>query len=214
MLQAMPRRECNGAIDSLLMRATFAMLCVMTASAVLANVGCVRRTIAITSTPSEALVYVNDREVGRTPCEVEFMFYGEYDVRLVRDGFDSVIGSGTASAPVWDFIGADLVAELAPLSLESRVEWHFELQPANNSHEELLARARALRQSVHEFPMLTPDERGDAAASQGTPGAPSPSQGENQGALPPKGSPAVPVPPTDLPSDVPGGAPGVAPPGL
>ena len=190
------------------------MLCVMSATIGVTGVGCVRRTIAITSTPSDALVYVNDREIGRTPCEVEFMFYGEYDVRLTHDGYESVIGSGTASAPVWDFIGADFVAELAPLSLESRVEWHFELHPADNSHADLLARARALRQSVQAFPTLTPAERAAHSASSGASDMASPSQGDQRGALPSKGSADVPVPPTDLPSEVPGGAPGVAPPPL
>lgn len=173
-----------------------------------ANVGCVRRTIAITSTPSDALVYVNDREIGRTPCEIEFLFYGEYDVRLKRDGYESVVGSGTASAPIWDFIGADLVAEMAPVSLESRVAWHFDLIVSNDSHLELLERARALRASVNTQPLLTPAERGEVTQSTLPPTA----ESANQGALPPKGSAAVPVPPTDLPSDVPGEAPGTPPP--
>ena len=188
------------------------MLCVMTATIGVTSVGCVRRTIGITSTPSDALVYVNDREIGRTPCEVEFMFYGEYDVRLTHDGYESVIGSGTASAPVWDFIGADFVAEVAPLKLESRVEWHFELLPANNSHAELLARARALRQNVHDQPVLTASERAESPSTAYTESASPMTPSEAQGALPPKGSSAVPVPPTELPSDVPGGAAGVAPP--
>ncbi len=176
----------------------------------LAHSGCVRRTIAITSTPADALVYVNDREIGRTPCEVEFMFYGEYDVRIKRDGYESVIGSGTASAPIWDFIGADLVAEMAPIALESRVEWHFELIPSDNSHNDLLVRARALRESVTTQATLTWDERGESTWL-GSPPAPTASPTEEpakEGALPKKGSAEVPVPPTDLPAEIPGGAPG------
>ena len=38
--------------------------------------GCVDRTISITSTPSGALVYLNDEEVGRTPLVTPFTFYG------------------------------------------------------------------------------------------------------------------------------------------
>ena len=49
--------------------------------------GCVKRTISISSNPSGALVWVNDREVGRTPVEFEFLYYGEYDLRLERDGY-------------------------------------------------------------------------------------------------------------------------------
>lgn len=51
----------------------------------LASVGCVERTITITSEPSGALVHLNDEEVGRTPLTVPFTFYGVYDVRLEMD---------------------------------------------------------------------------------------------------------------------------------
>ncbi len=156
--------------------------------------GCVRRTIAISSSPADALVFVNDREIGRTPCEVSFTYYGEYDVRLKLDGYESVAGSGTASAPFWDFIGADLVAELAPLNLESRVEWHFDLVKAQRSPTALLERARSMR-GIVEGAMPS------AVAEVG------PVEPVGEGALPPKGSAEVPVPPTDAPSDYPGSAP-------
>jgi len=164
--------------------------------------GCVRRTIAITSTPSEALVFVNDREIGRTPCEVDFIFYGEYDVRLKLDGYESIVGSGTASAPVWDFIGADLIVEVVPLNLESRVDWHFDFILANNNHAELLARAKQLQDSARGEPIQDSTEmpRQIAPVSDASSTPPI----TEQGALPPKGPAVVPVPPTDLPSDVPG----------
>ena len=53
--------------------------------------GCVRRTISIVSNPPGALVWLNDREVGRTPIEVEFLYYGTYDVRIVKDGYEPLI---------------------------------------------------------------------------------------------------------------------------
>ncbi len=43
--------------------------------------GCVERTVTITSEPDNALVYLNDEEIGRTPVTVSFTFYGVYDVR-------------------------------------------------------------------------------------------------------------------------------------
>lgn len=46
---------------------------------------CVERTISITSTPSGALVHLNDQEVGRTPLTVPFTYYGVYDVRLEHE---------------------------------------------------------------------------------------------------------------------------------
>ena len=178
----------------------------------LAAPACVRRTIAITSTPSEALVYVNEREVGRTPCEVDFLFYGEYDVRLKLDGYESIVGSGTASAPFWDFIGADLVSEIAPLNLESRVEWHFTFVPADGSFPSLFERARSMRTAVLEDKSLADAETTSraAAVNDGKAAKQAPSMkpaemgsGEAQGALPGKGSAEVPVPPTEVMPPVP-----------
>lgn len=178
----------------------------------LAAPACVRRTIAITSTPSEALVYVNEREVGRTPCEVDFLFYGEYDVRLKLDGYESIVGSGTASAPFWDFIGADLVSEIAPLNLESRVEWHFTFVPADGSFPSLFERARSMRTAVLEDKSLADAETTAraAAVNDGKAAKQAPSMkpaemgsGEAQGALPGKGSAEVPVPPTEVMPPVP-----------
>lgn len=174
--------------------------------------GCVRRTISITSTPSEALVFVNEREIGRTPCEVDFLFYGEYDVRLKLDGYESIVGSGTASAPFWDFIGADLVSEIAPLNLESRVEWHFTFVPADDNFPSLFERARSMRTAVLEDKTLADAEvavrAGTAPNAKAAKPAPTmkPAEmgsGEDQGALPGKGSADVPVPPTELMPPVP-----------
>ncbi len=183
----------------------------LTALATVLCAGCVRRTIAITSTPSDALVFVNDREVGRTPCEVDFLFYGEYDVRLKHEGYESIVGSGTASAPVWDFIGADLIVEVVPLDLESRVDWHFDFIPANNDPVDLLARARQMQVAARsESEEIVPAVEIQKPHTTVQDAIFAPVKNE-QGAMPPKGSSAVPVPPTELPPDVPGKAPNSAP---
>ena len=183
----------------------------LTALATVLCAGCVRRTIAITSTPSDALVFVNDREVGRTPCEVDFLFYGEYDVRLKHEGYESIVGSGTASAPVWDFIGADLLVEVVPLDLESRVDWHFDFIPANNDPVDLLARARQMQVAARSEPdEIVPEAEIKKPKTAVQDAIIAPVKNE-QGAMPQKGSSAIPVPPTELPPDVPGAAPNAAP---
>ena len=116
--------------------------------------GCVRRTMRITSDPSGALVYLNDREVGRTPVEVDFVHYGTYDVRLVRDGSEALLTFGQAKPPLWDVAGLDFVAEVLPVQLESRIEWHYVLEPAIADTEEaqaaLVERARTTRRLLTE----------------------------------------------------------------
>ena len=108
--------------------------------------GCVRRTISISSDPPGALVWLNDREIGRTPVEIEFLYYGTYDVRLSRDGYEPLHAPAEAKPPWWDTIPLDLISEVVPGEQVSRIEWHFDLQPLQNDPDELLERARQMRE--------------------------------------------------------------------
>jgi hypothetical protein len=121
---------------------------------------CVERTITITSDPPGALVWLNEREIGRTPLDVEFLYYGEYDVRLEREGYEPLLTTGDAKAPVWDIAPLDLGAELIPAELHSQIEWHYVLQPRNDDSAALIERAAALRRRVAD--------REPAAAEAGT----------------------------------------------
>ncbi|MDZ4755265.1 MAG: PEGA domain-containing protein [Phycisphaerae bacterium] len=107
--------------------------------------GCVRRVVTITSDPSGATVWLNDRELGRTPVEAEFTYYGTYDVRLQKDGYEPLDTSADAKSPWWDTIGVDFAAELVPAQLKSENLWHFPLEPASTDTDALLQRAKALR---------------------------------------------------------------------
>ncbi|MFK7959264.1 MAG: PEGA domain-containing protein [Phycisphaerales bacterium] len=107
--------------------------------------GCVERTVSITSEPSGALVYLNDREIGRTPLETGFVHYGTFDVRLVREGSEPLTTVGEARAPIWDTVPLDFFAEIAPLPFTSRIEWHFDLEPVRTDSAGLLERAGGLR---------------------------------------------------------------------
>ena len=147
------------------LRAVFAVACAFT----LIASGCVRRTISITSEPPGALVWLNDREIGRTPVDVDFTYYGEYDVRLVKDGYEPLVTSGKATPPVWDNVPLDLGAELWPEEINSRIAWHYELAPASSDPAVLLDRASSMRA---EFP----PEGSPVGQAQGEPAAES---GEN-----------------------------------
>ncbi len=107
--------------------------------------GCVKRTISITTNPEGALVWVNDREMGRTPLDFGFTYYGEYDLRIELDSHEPVMTTAWTSQPVWDAPLVDFVADVAPLNLNSKTNWHFDLDPLKNNHEELLNRATTLR---------------------------------------------------------------------
>jgi len=110
--------------------------------------GCVKRTISISSVPEGALVWVNDREVGRTPLVINFTYYGEYDIRLELDGFEPVMSARWAKAPVWDAPIIDLVTEVVAPHSHSRVVWDFVLEPRNDNPEQLVDTAITFRGGV------------------------------------------------------------------
>lgn len=112
--------------------------------------GCVKRTISISSNPNGAIVWVNDREVGRTPIKFEFLYYGEYDVRLEREGYEPIMTTVWALAPWWDAPIIDMVAEVVS-SAESRIVWEFDLEPRNDDPAMLLDRATKLRSAALEI---------------------------------------------------------------
>jgi hypothetical protein len=119
--------------------------------------GCVRRTITISTEPAGAMVWLNDREIGRSPVDVDFEYYGTYDVRLEQEGYEPQMTSGDAKAPWWDTVGLDLVAEVLPFPLHSRVEWHYVLELVNDDPEALTRRARDLRDRISEA-VVPPEE--------------------------------------------------------
>lgn len=111
--------------------------------------GCLERYIVVTSDPPGAIVELNGEEVGRTPTRTAFTYYGVYDLRLSREGFEPVHDRLDASqAPPWDWPGLDLIAELLPVPFSHTVERHVELAPsdaASNEPGALAERAEAMR---------------------------------------------------------------------
>jgi len=114
----------------------------------LLGVGCVERTISISSRPSGALVYLNDKEVGRTPVTVPFTFYGVYDVRLEAEGFAPLWTKKKAKAPWWEAPGPDLIAEAIPGN-QAHLQWHFDMKPAQPTDpDKLTDRAQQMQAMV------------------------------------------------------------------
>lgn len=139
------------------MRNNASILYSLAATLVISAVGCVDRTLSVTSEPSGALLYLNDEEIGRTPCTVAFTFHGTYDVRLVKDGHETLITQADTRAPIYDIPPLDLVAEITPARLPSRTQWHFRLLPVNTDTAAILDRARQMRAKVdQEMPSPEP----------------------------------------------------------
>ena len=136
------------------MRITPGILVIGLAAAVLTGCGTERR-IFITSEPTGALVHLNDIDVGFTPVEVDFTWYGEYDVRLEKDGFEPILTTAIAKAPLYETPVIDLAAGLIPVRKKSHIDWHYELQPANDDPDAVVERALQFRETM--FDSETPE---------------------------------------------------------
>lgn len=115
-------------------------------------VGCVERTIKITTQPSGATVILNDEEVGRSPADVRFTWYGTYDVIIRKEGYKTLHTPQKIDPPVYQWPVIDIFTELLiPAKWHDVRTWHFDLEPQPlPQREELLERATQFRQEAQE----------------------------------------------------------------
>lgn len=112
--------------------------------------GCVERTIKITTEPSGATVLLNEEEVGRSPADVRFTWYGTYGVTVRKEGYETLQATRKIDAPVYQWPVIDIFTELLiPYKWHDQRTWHFELQPQQlPSRQELIERAEDFRQEA------------------------------------------------------------------
>lgn len=162
----------------------------------LALAGCLERRLHITSTPPGALVTLNDVDVGRTPVEVDFTHYGVYDVRLRREGYEPLVTHAEAKAPVYEWPGIDFFAEVFPSRIVTDIDWHFDLTPARDDVDALVARARQMQDQVGGAPAEAgpppPEESGQTPPAEPRADKPAAAKPEQPAAPSPKPAPEAP----------------------
>jgi len=114
--------------------------------------GCVRRTISISTEPPHALVFLNDQEIGRSTVTTDFLRYGDYDVIIRKEGYQTLKTNWDIKAPWYQMIPFDFFAEvLWPGHIHDQRSRHFVLEPAElPSTEELTERAMQARDRASE----------------------------------------------------------------
>lgn len=116
----------------------------------------------IDTQPPGALVYLNNEEIGRTPVRRDFMWYGDYDVIVRKEGYETIKTHKWLVAPIWQWPPIDLFAELFPMRLMDQKKMNFTLEPASTQpvqSDEILARASELEgmlESSRYFKSKTP----------------------------------------------------------
>jgi hypothetical protein len=112
--------------------------------------GCVERKLTINTSPQGALVTLNDEEIGTSPVTVSFEWYGDYWVRIRKDGYENLDTHRELKAPLHDQFPFDFFAQiLNPNRIVDSYEWTFPLKPKKQiSREELLKSAERLRKQL------------------------------------------------------------------
>jgi len=88
------------------------------AAALAALPGCVERTVSINTEPQGATVILNDQEVGKSPVKVPFTWYGDYDIILRKEGYETVKTNKRLRAPWYQTPGIDIISEaLVPFTI-------------------------------------------------------------------------------------------------
>ena len=118
--------------------------------AVLLPGGCVRRRLAVRTNPPGAMVFVDNQQIGTTPCAVDFTYYGTREIRLVKPGFETLTVNQPIPTPWYQIPPIDFFSEnLVPTKILDHRTVSFNLQPqVIVPTEQLLDRANQLRQET------------------------------------------------------------------
>ena len=135
------------------------------ALAAVVGTGCVDRSLVIRSEPSGARLWVNGIERGTTPYVMRYVHPSRFDVRLEKEGYESVADE-VVTPTHWDAVpGPDFFAENGPVRIRRQTTANFRLEPlkaASYTEDEL----RAILKEAEVF-----RAKADAAAKEpGTPG--------------------------------------------
>ena len=112
--------------------------------------GCVRRTLTVRTEPEGARGFLNDYEVGTSPVSVDFTWYGDYDVIVRKDGYETLKTHHEIKPPWYQVPPVDFVAELlVPFEIHDEREASFTLRPMEKiDPETLLQDAVELREQA------------------------------------------------------------------
>ena len=114
--------------------------------------GCVERQLTINTVPAGGVVILNDEEIGEAPVTVGFEWYGDYNVRISKAGYETLATHRELKSPWYDMFPFDFFADVVwPGTIRDKYEWTFDLKPYQEpSREQLIEEAKKLRQQAAE----------------------------------------------------------------
>lgn len=116
--------------------------------------GCVERRYVIETDPPGAVVYRNGKELGASPVDDHFVYYGHYDFTIKKEGFQTQHIRQDIPAPWYQWFPIDFVSEvLVPVQLEDVRHFRYTLLPVEQPRiEDLLRESENLRNRGHNLP--------------------------------------------------------------
>ena len=127
--------------------------------ACLATTGCVRRRLTIRSNPPGAVAFVDDQRIGITPTSTPYTYYGTRELRLMKDGYESLTVKQRFQPPWYQYPGLDFISEnLWPGEVRDERVVEFEMVPQLVvPNDQLIERAELLRSNTasgHSVPLV------------------------------------------------------------
>ncbi len=109
--------------------------------------GCVRRRMTVRTNPPGAAVSIDNQSIGVSPAATPFTYYGDRDVRVSKDGYQTEVIRQRIRPPWYQLPGVDFFAEtLWPGELRDERIIDVQLVPkAEVPQDELVGRADGLR---------------------------------------------------------------------
>lgn len=112
--------------------------------------GCVERRLTINTEPQGALVLLNDEEIGTSPVTTSFQWYGDYNVLIRKEGYETLKTHRELEGPWYDSFPFDFFAQIiSPKRIVDTYEWTFALEEKKQiSREQLIQNAQELKKEA------------------------------------------------------------------
>jgi hypothetical protein len=114
--------------------------------------------MTLRSSPPGAAVYVDDYQIGTTPVSHDFVYYGTRNIRMVKDGYETLTVRQPFPAPWYEYFPLDFVSEnLIPWEIRDERVVDLALAPAAAvPAAEVVARAEQVRLAAGAQPAVAP----------------------------------------------------------
>lgn len=92
----------------------------------------VKRNLSISSEPSGADIYFDDKLIGKSPVNFDFMWYAKHRIKIEKEGFNTLETTEMIKAPYYMWIPIDLLSDLMPFPIKDERSFSYKLSPREN----------------------------------------------------------------------------------